>query len=81
MMCVAGSPSIPNPRPALPARGQSEKCYGGIRVQLAPSPSLLFQQLEVEPLLRGGHCACSGGIMIARWMILSPHSEPTNIRT
>lgn len=77
----AGYLSFLNPRPSLPAPGQSEKCYGGIRVQLAPSPSLLFQQLAVEPLLCGGHCACSGGIMIARWIILSPHSEPISIRT
>lgn len=53
----AGYPSILNPRPSLPTPGQSEKCYGCISVQLAPSPPLLFQQLGLEPLLCGGHFA------------------------
>lgn len=46
---------ILNSRPGLPTPGQLKKCYGCLRVQLAPTPSLpFFQHLVVEPVLRDG---------------------------
>lgn len=51
--CFSGP--ILNSRPSLPTPGQSNKSYGCLRVQLAPSPSLpSFQHLVVEPVLCDG---------------------------